>query len=499
MTKPDVDVAIIGAGFGGLGAAIKLLQTGRNSFVVFERANEVGGTWRENTYPGCACDVASHLYSFSFAPNPRWSRKFSPQPEILAYLKNCVEQYGLKPYIRYNTEIIHTEFLEDQAIWQLTDRAGNRLTARVVVGATGPLNRPSIPKLKGSDLFTGKMFHSANWDHTVDLAGKRVAVIGTGASAIQIVPALAKTVSQLHVFQRTAPYVAPRMDQGYSPFWQGVYRRFPTVQKAHRSMVYWLNEFFGLSFLGNNTINKLGTARTRQHLEAAISDPELRQKVTPDYKMGCKRVLVSDDYYPALTRPNVELVTDRIDKLSATGIITTDGKERPVDVVIYSTGFVAADIISDLHITGLNGRNLMGEWLKTGPEAYMGMTASGFPNLVFLVGPNTGLGHNSIIHMIESQVAYLLDYLGLLDKAGEGAYLDVKPDVQRAYNDRIQEQLQGTVWASGCASWYHNEAGRNTTIWPALTVTYRKLTRRVKPEAYSVKKGTTYSPVFTPA
>lgn len=488
MTKSDVDVAIIGAGFAGLGAAIRLLQSGRNSFVVFERADEVGGTWRENTYPGCACDVASHLYSFSFAPNPRWSRKFSPQPEILTYLKSCVDQYGLRPYIRFNTDIVRTEFLADRAMWQLTDRAGNRLTARVVVVATGPLNRPSVPKLKGLDVFTGTMFHSSNWDHSVDLAGKRVAVIGTGASAIQIVPELARIVGQLTVFQRTAPYVAPRLNLTYSPFWQGVYQRFPVIQKAHRSLLYWLNEFFGLSFLGNETINKVGTKRVRQHLEAAISDPELRRKATPNYKMGCKRVLVSDDYYPALTRPNVELVTDQIAELSAAGITTSDSRERPLDVLIFSTGFVAADIICDLHITGLNGRDLFGEWLKTGPEAYMGMTAEGFPNLVFLVGPNTGLGHNSIIHMIESQVTYLLDYLRLLDTAGKGAYLDVKPDVQRAYNDEVQEKLKSTVWASGCQSWYISETGRNTTIWPSLTVTYRKLTRRVKPEAYSVHK-----------
>jgi len=492
MTRPDVDVAIIGAGFAGLGAAIKLLQTGRTSLLVFERANEVGGTWRENTYPGCACDIPSHLYSFSFAPNPNWSRKFSPQAEILAYLKNCVEQYDLQPYIRYNTDIIRTEFLADQALWQLTDRAGNVLTARVVVGATGPLNRPSIPKLKGLDVFTGKTFHSSNWDHTVDLAGKRVAVIGTGASAIQIVPELAKTVSQLSVFQRTAPYITPRLNTSYSAFWQGIYRRFPAAQRAHRHVQYWLNELVGMAFLGNETISKVATAQSRKHLEASISDPDLRQKVTPDYKIGCKRVLVSDDYYPALNRPNVDLVTERIAELSPTGIVTRDGTERPVDLIIFSTGFVAADIICDLHITGLEGRSLFDEWLKTGPEAYMGMTAEGFPNLVFLVGPNTGLGHNSIVHMIESQVAYLLDYLRLLDQAGENAYLNVKPDVQRVYNNDIQEQLNGTVWSSGCQSWYISQTGRNTTIWPGLTVTYRKLTRRVKPEAYEARRAINY-------
>jgi cation diffusion facilitator CzcD-associated flavoprotein CzcO len=496
MTKPDVDIAIIGAGFAGLGAAIRLLGAERYSFVVFERADEVGGTWRENTYPGCACDIPSHLYSFSFAPNPNWSRKFSPQPEILAYLKNCVSQYGLQKYIRYNTDIIRTNFLEEPGYWQLTDRAGNKLTARVVVGATGPLNRPSVPKLKGSEVFEGQMFHSANWDHSVDLAGKRVAVVGTGASAIQIVPEVAKIASQLYIFQRTAPYVAPRLDRPVSPFWQGVYRRFPAAQKIHREFLYGIRELLGGSFLGNDTLNKFGTTQTRKHLEAAITDPELRRKATPNYKMGCKRVLVSDDYYPALALPNVELVTDRIGELSATGIIASDGTERPVDVLIFSTGFVVADIISDLQITGLNGRNLFAEWLKTGAEAYQGITAEGYPNLLFLLGPNTGLGHNSVVHMVESQLNYLLDYLRLLDQAGPGAYLDVKPEAQRAFGNAIQEKLKGTVWASGCASWYHNEAGRNTTIWPDLNSAYRKLTRQVKQQDYDVKQATSAISAF---
>ncbi|TAE30880.1 MAG: NAD(P)/FAD-dependent oxidoreductase [Cytophagales bacterium] len=488
MHKPDVDVAIIGAGFAGLGAAIRLLQTGQHSFVVFERADEVGGTWRENTYPGCACDVPSHLYSFSFAPNPHWSQKYSPQPEILGYLKNCVERYNLRPHIRYNTEIIRTEFLEDQACWRITDRAGNVLTARVVVGATGPLNRPSVPKLKGFDVFTGKTFHSANWDHSVDLRGKRVAVVGTGASAIQIVPEVAKLASQLYVFQRTAPYVTPRMNSSYSSTWQGIYKRFPGFQKAHREFIYGVNELFGLAFTGNNTLNKLATYQSRKHLEAAISDPELRQKATPNYKIGCKRILVSDDYYPALARPNVDLVTDRITELSPTGIVTNEGTERPVDVIIFSTGFVVADIICDLQITGLNGHNLFEQWLKTGAEAYKGITTAGYPNLLFLLGPNTGLGHNSVVHMIESQVNYLIDYLRLLKESGEGAYLDVKPDVQQAYNDDLQKRLVGTVWSSGCQSWYMNGAGRNTTIWPALNSDYRKITRRVDAQDYIIRQ-----------
>lgn len=484
--KPDVDVAIIGAGFAGLGAAIRLKQRGNTSFVLFERAGEVGGTWRDNVYPGCACDVPSHLYSLSFAPNPNWSRMYSPQPEILDYLKNVVDQYDLKPAIRYNTEIVHTVFSEETACWTLTDRDGNTLTARVVVGAIGPLNRPSLPKLPGLDTFAGPAFHSANWDHSCDLTGKRVAIIGTGASAIQIVPAIAPQVQQLTIFQRTAPYVTPRLDRAVSPLEQRLFRRLPILQKAYRSVIYWFNELRGLSFLGNETFSKFGTKQAIKHLEAAISDPELRRKATPNYKLGCKRVLVSDDYYPALTRPNVELVTDRIAEVTPNAIIDKTGRAHPVDVLIFSTGFVAADIICDLHIIGRNDRNLFDEWLVTGPEAHHGITASGYPNLLFLVGPNTGLGHNSIVHMIESQVNYLLSYLDQLDRAGEGAFLDVKPDAQQRYNAAIQQKLTGTVWASGCQSWYLNAQGKNTTLWPDLTVTYRKATRRVNPADYDV-------------
>jgi cation diffusion facilitator CzcD-associated flavoprotein CzcO len=484
--KPDVDVAIIGAGFAGLGAAVRLKQRGQTSFLVFERAAEVGGTWRDNVYPGCACDVPSHLYSLSFAPNPNWSRMYSTQPEILDYLKNVVATYQLGSAIRYNTEIIHTEFSEEDACWTLTDRGGNRTTARVVIGATGPLNRPSLPKITGMDTFSGRAFHSSNWDSTYDLTGKRIAVIGTGASAIQIVPQLAPIAAQLTVFQRTAPYVTPRMDRAVSAREQWLFQKMPIAQKAYRSFIYWLNELRGLSFLGNETFNKFGTKEALKHLANTIKDPVLRAKATPDYKLGCKRVLVSDDYYPALTRSNVELVTERIEKATPGGIVTTDGKERPFDVIVFGTGFVASEIICDLHIVGRKRLNLFDQWLGNGPEALYGITASGYPNLLFLVGPNTGLGHNSIVHMIESQVQYVLGYLDLLEQAGPNAFLDVKPEAQEAYTAEIQQKLAGTVWASGCQSWYMDSRGKNTTLWPALTVTYRNATKRVNPADYDV-------------
>ncbi|HEX9958156.1 MAG TPA: NAD(P)/FAD-dependent oxidoreductase, partial [Fibrella sp.] len=372
--KPDVQVAIIGAGFAGLGAAIRLKMSGRTSFVVYERANDVGGTWRENTYPGCACDVPSHLYSYSFAPNPGWSKAYSPQPEIHRYLQACVEQFSLRDSIRFNTEVVDTRWLESSACWQLTDQHGNRVTARVVVAATGPLNRPSVPDLPGLGTFAGTTFHSARWNHQYDLRGKRIAVIGTGASAIQIVPEIAPIAAQLTVFQRTAPYVTPRRNRAYAPWQQQLYTKLPALQKLHRGALYWFNELFGLSFMGNETLNKLGTKTARMHLEAQIKDPELRRKVWPNYKLGCKRILVSDDYYPALTRPNVELVTERIEAVTPTGIRTDSGTERPFDALIFSTGFVVADIYLNQLISGRNGRSLLGEWEETGAQALYGLT-----------------------------------------------------------------------------------------------------------------------------
>ena len=481
-----VDVAIIGAGFAGLGAAVRLKQRGDTSFVIFERAAEVGGTWRDNVYPGCACDVPSHLYSLSFAPNANWSRMYSSQPEILAYLKNIVETHRLDDQIRYNSEIIRVEFSEDRGYWTLTDRAGQQTTARMVLAGIGPLNQPSLPKIVGLERFAGRQFHSGNWDSRYDLTNKRVAVIGTGASAIQIIPSIAPVVQQLTVFQRTAPWVTPRLDFAMSPRRQRLFRRVPVLRRAYRTFIYWLNELRGLSFFGYETLNKFGTRESLRHIDAQIQDPELRRKVTPDYKLGCKRVLVSDDYYPALTRPNVELVTEGIAEVREYSIVDKAGVERPIDALIFGTGFVAADIVRELNIVGLGGRDLLAEWRVTGAQAHYGMTVSGYPNLLFLLGPNSGLGHNSIIHMIESQLTYVMSYLDWLRRASPNAYIDLKPEAQQTYNEDIQQKLQTTVWASGCQSWYQNVEGRNTTLWPGLTVTYRRATRRVNPTEYTL-------------
>ena len=499
IATDSVDVAIIGAGFAGLAAAIRLQQRGNTSFVVFERAAEVGGTWRDNIYPGCGCDIPSPLYSISFAPNPNWSRLFSGQPEILDYLKQTVGKFRLTDHIRFNTEIIRTAFSAADGRWQLTDRAGRQVTARVLILAIGGLNRPALPSLPGLGTFQGKTFHSSQWDPGYDLRGKRVAVIGTGASAVQFVPQIAPQVSQLHLFQRTAPWILPRLDRPFSAREQTWFRRVPLLQWAQREFIYWRNELFGYMFLGNERMGRQASEIGLRHIARAIKDPELRRKLTPNFRLGCKRVLISDDYYPALARPNVEVVTEGIAAVTPTGIVTQDGTARPVDAIIFGTGFVASKIMIDLHISGRAGHNLFDEWLQTSIEAYRGTTVTGYPNMLFIIGPNTGLAHNSVIHVMESQVNYVLDYLRILDQAGPGAYLDVKPEAQRAYNEVVQQKLGTTVWASGCKSWYQTEEGKNTILLHTLTVNFRRNLKRVRLADYELLRATTPAPTLVAA
>ena len=483
----DFQVGIIGAGFAGLVAALRLKKSGRNSFVVFERATEIGGTWRDNTYPGCACDVASPLYSFADEPNPNWSRFFSGQAEILQYMKGVVEKNGLEEHIRFDTEIISARFKEERGCWEVETADGRRFIVGMLILGLGPLNRPYIPSFKGLLNFNGKLFHSSEWDHTCTLAGKRVAVIGTGASAVQIIPAIAPRVERLVVFQRTPPWVTPRKDKKLSAGIQKRWQRFPILQKLLREKIYWLNELTGLGFLGNKGINRIINWVARRRLAKQVKDPELRKKLTPTYTIGCKRILTSNTYYPVFNQPNVTLVTDLIEKFVPEGIVA-NGVLHPLDVVVLATGFVAADIEVKVDIIGLNNRNLVDDWKRTGAEAYLGTAISGFPNLAFILGPNTGLGHNSVVHMMESQMNYVMGYLAHLEKENWNSYLDVKPEVQQQYNVVLQRELKGTVWNSGCKSWYLNRAGKNTTVFPRLTVSFRKLTKRFDAAAYQLVK-----------
>lgn len=473
-TPPDFAVGIIGAGFAGIIAAMQLQKQGRNNFIIFERADQVGGTWRDNTYPGCACDVPSHVYSIAAAPNPSWSRMFSPQPEILAYMQAVVRDNGLEGKIRYGADIVHAEFEESHGNWKLTDRQGRSVTVKAVIAALGPLNRPKWPDIPGIEAFHGKAFHTSRWDHACDLTGKNVAVIGTGASAIQVVPAIAPMVDRLTVFQRTAAWVSNRNDHPISQPQQRRYKRFPILQRLMRTIIYWVMEIRGRLFIGNRFLHRLEQRACLRKLEKEVQNPEIRRKLTPAYTLGCKRILQSDDYLPTFNRPNVTLVTDSIAEITQRGIRTADGAEFPVDVIIFSTGFEAAEIKTDATITGLDGREIFAEWAQTGMEAYKGTTFSGYPNFTYVLGPNTGLGHSSVLHIMESQMPYILQYLDALGQAGPNGYLDVKPEVQKAHNAALQAQFKGTVWESGCKSWYVNSQGKNTTLFPRLTREFRK-------------------------
>jgi len=467
-------VLIIGAGFGGLGLAIQLQKAGIEDFLILEKAGEVGGTWRDNTYPGAACDVPSHLYSFSFEPKADWSHKFAPQAEILAYQKHCADKYGLRRQIRFHSEVASAEFDEAAGLWRVTIMNGTTFSAQALVSACGQLNRPFYPHLAGIERFQGEAFHSACWKHDYDLSGKRVAVIGTGASAIQFVPQIAPKVAQLHLFQRSAPYVIAKPDRPYHPWELAFMRRLPWLQKLDRGLKYLKQESLMLGFAAVPAVMQIVRLNFRQNLARGVPDPALRQRLMPDYPMGCKRILLSNDYYPALVRANVELVEQGIRELTETSVIDADGREREVDVIIYGTGFTATDFLVPMRITGLGGRQLNQAW-QSGAEAYKGISVSGFPNLFLLYGPNTNLAHNSIIYMLESQFRYVLRCLQALNERGL-RYLDLKEEIQQTYNQHLQERSRHTVWAHGCSSWYKTAEGKNTNNWPGFTFTYRQHT-----------------------
>jgi len=476
---PDHLVAVIGSGFAGLGMAIRLKQAGITSFVVLEKAGDLGGTWRDNAYPGAACDVPSHLYCYSFEPKADWSRIFAPQAEILGYLRHCAEKHGLGAHIRFHSTVVRASWDDEAQLWRLALSDGTTLTALALVSGKGGLHVPAYPAIEGLDRFAGRAFHSAEWDHGCDLAGKRVAVIGTGASAIQVVPAIAERVARLHLFQRTPPWIMPRADRAYSALEQAIFAHVPAAQWLHRQRIYWSLEPRALGFVVDQRIMSLAEAAGRRFIAQSIADPQLRAAVTPHYTAGCKRILLSDDYYPALTRPNVELVTDAVRAIAPRAVVTADGREREVDAIVLCTGFRATDYLYGMTITGRGGRDLAAEW-RDGARAHLGITVHGFPNLFLLMGPNTGLGHNSMIFMIEAQIGYALQAIQQL-AGGRARSLEVRAEVQRAFDEALQARLAKSVWASGCQSWYLEPSGRNSTIWPGFTVEYWARTRRFAP------------------
>jgi len=476
-------VAVIGAGFGGIGLAIAFKRAGIEDFVVLDRADDIGGIWRDNSYPGLCCDVPSHLYSFSFRPW-RWSRRFPPREEILGYMRGLVAEHGLGPHLRLGNGVAAAEFDAGRALWNLTMDDGTTLQATSVVCAVGQLGRPALPDIPGRDEFTGPSWHSGRWNHDVDLAGKRVAVVGTGASAIQFVPEVAKVAGQVDLYQRSAPYVLPKADRPYREAEQDLYDRLPLVRKADRLRIFLYGELLTSGFVLSPKLLGGPMQLWRRQLRSQIADPGLRAKCVPDYVMGCKRVVFSNDWYPTMTRPNVELITDPIERIAPGGVVTADGVTRPADVIVYGTGFKAVELLTPMQVTGRGGERLQEAW-RDGAQAYLGITVSGFPNFFMLYGPNTNLGGNSIIYMLEGQIGYVLSAVQALE-AQRLAWLDVRPEVQESFNSWVQKASRTSVWETGCHSWYTTATGRNTNNWPDHTFMYRYRVRNFDLAAYQV-------------
>ncbi len=475
-------VAIVGSGFGGLAAAHHLKQAGIDDFIILERAGDVGGVWRDNSYPGCACDVQSHLYSFSFAPNPDWSRAFSPQAEIHAYLQRCAQSLGLMPHVRLNHEVRQAAWDDTSGTWLIQTSAGP-IRAQHLVGGFGSLSDPMIPKLRGVESFKGEVFHSAHWPREFNPRGKRIAVVGTGASALQFIPAIQPEVAQLHVFQRTPPWVLPRHDGPISRTARTLYRTLPWLQKLARAKVYLHREALALGFL-NPRLMAATQAKALKHMHAAVKDPALRRKLTPDYTLGCKRILISNTYYPALAQGNVEVITEGVQQVTPHGIVGEDGVLRPVDAIIYGTGFQTKDLPFTHLITDANGRTLASAW-QGSPKAYMGTTVHGFPNLYLLHGPNIGLGHTSVVYMLEAQARHIV---GVIQRAMSKGCQVVEPtaQAQQRFLAQIEQRMCGTVWvAGGCESWYLDETGRNSSIWPGFTFSYARAASQVVDRDYT--------------
>ncbi|MBA0124881.1 DUF4873 domain-containing protein [Haloechinothrix sp. YIM 98757] len=479
-THPQV--IIVGAGFAGLCTAIKLAEAGIEDFRILEKADELGGTWRENTYPGCGCDVPSLMYSYSFAPNPHWSRMYARQPEILDYLRRVVRRYDLGRYIEFGTEVTSYEFDEEADRWWVRTAGGRTYHPRIVVAAPGPLHEPKIPELPGRERFRGTSFHSAEWDHSYDTAGKRVAVIGTGASAVQFIPRLARDAQRMSVFQRTPHWVLPKWDRRLTRTERVAFRVVPGLRRLYRYAIYWIHEALILGFLHPRLMRRI-EAIARGQLRRQVADPELRRDLTPDYTIGCKRILISSDYYPALQRENVELVTGGIAEITPDGIRTRDGSEREFDAIVYATGFAVTDRFAAERIVGKGGLTIQQAW-RDGMEAFQGIAVAGFPNFFLMLGPNSGGGNQSIVFMIEAQAGYIVQCLRQMEQR-DVTRIEVRPAVQRRFNQWVHGKLAGSVWNSGgCDSWYLDDTGANRAAWPGSSVSYWRRMRQVNPEHF---------------
>jgi cation diffusion facilitator CzcD-associated flavoprotein CzcO len=476
-------IAVVGGGFGGVGAITMLHRAGYHDVTVFERGERIGGVWHHNIYPGAACDVPSHLYEFSFAPNPRWSRRFAPQAEIQAYLEDVARRHGVLARIRTSTEVQDARWDAERATWVLQTSAGPH-EADVLLTACGQLSVPTVPAIPGLDSFEGPAFHTARWRHDVDLAGRRVAVVGTGCSAIQVVPAIQPIVEHIDVYQRSPGWTIPKMDYAYSERAQRLFERFPVLQRLDRATIFGVMELGAMAMTGRRWMLPPFRAVARRQITKAIADPELRAKVTPADEIGCKRLMLTDEWYPTLTKPNVELVADRIAEVTATGVRTEDGTERPADVLVLATGFKSHGFVAPMQIAGADGRTLADAWAQV-PRAYLGMSVPGFPNLFLLYGPNTNGGTGSVIYTIEAGMGHVIAALDELARADARA-IEVRAEAADAFDRELRAALAATVWHSGCTNWYVDENGNDPNQWPWLWSTYRRRTASIEPGTYEL-------------
>jgi cation diffusion facilitator CzcD-associated flavoprotein CzcO len=475
-------IAVIGAGFAGIGMGIQLKKAGYSNFTIYEKSQNLGGTWRDNTYPGCACDVASHLYSFSFEKNPYWPNVFSKSKDILHYLTHCVEKYGISSHIKLGKEVSELKYNQESLEWTLKTSSKEKEIFDIVINGTGPLNKPFIPTIDGIEKFKGEIFHSSKWKHNCNLEGQAVACIGTGASAIQFIPAIVDKVKNLNVFQRTPTWLVPRFDRSYSTITKKCFAYIPGLNSIYRTFLYWRNEYYGLAILGYPGFNSMLQKASLFFLRLKVKDPALRKKLTPQYKIGCKRINISDAYYDALQKPNSDLITSPINSITENGIVTADGIEHRCDTIIFGTGFKTQEFLQPMHIYGCNDVDLTQSW-RDKAKSFMGISVSGFPNFFLLLGPNTGLGHNSVIFMIESQIKFIMTTLQFMYSKDVQA-VDVKEEHQENFYLKSQKKLKRLSWGSGCNSWYLSKSGENFTIWPGFSFSYWCKTIKFPVEKY---------------
>ena len=470
----NLKIAVLGAGMSGMAMGHSLIKAGFTNFTIYEKADRVGGTWRENNYPGVACDVPSHLYSFSFERNPDWSEAFSSGSEIQQYCEATAKKYGLLTHCAFNRVLTHAR--HEDGIWHLDFAEGEPETADVVVSAMGGLHEAQTPEFKGKNKFKGPSFHTAQWDQNIDLTNKRVAIVGSAASAVQIIPEIVDKVAHIDLYQRTPNWVLPRMNKKYPPWRKWLHRKLPISSLVLRGLIYLRFEMLIRAFSADSFMQRRMQKMAMQHLKDSVADPELRAKLTPDFQLGCKRILFIDGYFEALQRSHAELITDSISEITETGIVTQDSTTHAADVIIYATGFQPFNFLAKFGVTGPGGQDLAETWAE-GITSHRSVAISGFPNFFMLLGPNSGLGHNSVIIMIEAQVRYITELIKGLAKKGLG-YVEPKPDAQNAFTENIQAGLEGKVWTSGCQSWYQDGVGPNHTLWPHSTVRFIREMKR---------------------